>query len=120
MLSLVKREATAWRADHQGFTLIEVMIVVAIIGLLAMIALPSFANARTQSHRTLCVNNLTQISRAKDQYAFDHNNIRPRAMTDLVPVYVLRTPQCPLRGTYQLRGLGRDPRCTQAVQGHTI
>ena len=46
----------------QGFTLVEIMIVVAIIGLLASIAIPSFMKARTQSQQNACINNLRPVS----------------------------------------------------------
>jgi prepilin-type N-terminal cleavage/methylation domain-containing protein len=56
----------------KGFTLVEIMIVVAIIGLLAAIAIPSFMRARTTSQANACVNNLRQIEAAKDQYALEN------------------------------------------------
>ncbi|MBU4201279.1 MAG: prepilin-type N-terminal cleavage/methylation domain-containing protein [Kiritimatiellae bacterium] len=55
----------------KGFTLVEIMIVVAIIGLLAAIAIPSFMRARTTSQANACINNLRQIESAKDQYALE-------------------------------------------------
>ena len=55
----------------KGFTLVEIMIVVAIIGLLAAIAIPSFMRARTTSQKNACINNLRQIEVAKDQYALE-------------------------------------------------
>ena len=54
---------------QQGFTLVEIMIVVAIIGLLAAIAIPSFMKARTTSQAKACVNNLRQIESGKEQWA---------------------------------------------------
>jgi len=55
----------------KGFTLVEIMIVVAIIGLLAAIAIPSFMRARTTAQCNACINNLRQIEAAKDQYALE-------------------------------------------------
>lgn len=55
----------------KGFTLVEIMIVVAIIGLLAAIAIPSFMRARLTSQMNACINNLRQIEAAKDQYAME-------------------------------------------------
>lgn len=55
-----------------GFTLVEIMIVVSIIGFLAMIAIPSFMRARTTSQMNACINNLRQIEAGKDQYALEN------------------------------------------------
>lgn len=56
----------------KGFTLVEIMIVVAIIGLLAAIAIPSFMRARLTSQQNSCINNLRQVEAAKDQYALEN------------------------------------------------
>src|ERR1041385_4941736 len=57
--------------NKSGFTLVEIMIVVAIIGLLAAMAIPNFVRARTTAQQNACINNLRQIDSAKQQWALE-------------------------------------------------
>ncbi len=69
-----------------GFTLVEIMIVVAIIGLLAAIAVPSFIRARQRAQATTVLNEARQLDAAKDQYALENNK------TSVTPVFADLTP----------------------------
>ena len=89
-----------------GFTLVEIMIVVAIIGLLAAIAIPNFVRARTTSQANACINNLRQMDGAVQQYALENKlaSSATYALTDLKPYIKLDStsniPGCPAGGTY--------------------
>ena len=79
------------------FTLVEIMIVVAIIGLLAAIAIPSFLKARNTSQKNACINNLRQISGAQQQVLLADS---ATLTDDLVNSYLdSADPVCPAGGT---------------------
>lgn len=79
-----------------GFTLVEIMIVVAIIGLLAAIAIPNFVRARNSSQANACINNLRQIDAATQQWAMENNASDSTAPTTAVYGYLKGgEPDCP-------------------------
>jgi len=103
---------------HKGFTLVEIMIVVAIIGLLVAIALPNFVIARKKSQMTTCKANLKQVDGAVSQYLLDNANTGSNAIPDaslmaaLVPTYIKAVPTCKAGGTYTITSANE----TNAVQ----
>ena len=105
----------------KGFTLVEIMIVVAIIGILIAIAIPGFLRARENSRGQACQENLTKIDGAKEQWAleFKHTNdtaLDAAFLTDANIFgpngYVKKTPLCPSSGTYTVNNIGSDPSCS--------
>ena len=83
------------RRRKTGFTLVEIMIVVAIIGLLAAIAIPAFIKARNTARRNACINNLRQIDAAKDEYALEYGGIGTTILAESnIAIYIKDMGKC--------------------------
>lgn len=104
---------------QKGFTLVEIMIVVAVVGLLAAIAIPNFINARNQSRANACVNNLRLIASAKDQAAIQF--LLPETAipttTQITPYLknaqlVAGLPKEPTGGAYTIGEISVEPVCS--------
>ena len=110
------------KMKRKGFTLVEIMIVVAIIGLLAAIAIPNFVRARQQALTNSCKANLKQIEGAIQVYALDnpgHADSDVVAVTDLTPDYLRRWPSCG-DSAYAPAAPNAVPVCPNALTDHTI
>jgi prepilin-type N-terminal cleavage/methylation domain-containing protein len=106
-----------------GFTLVEIMIVVAIIGMLASIAIPSYAKARDKARAATCISNLQAIDGAIQQWALDARKQAgdPVQYCD-ISSYLKRSVVCPSGGStfedsYQVTSVDAPPSCLRVTSG---
>lgn len=121
MIPILRAALTSGR-PAAAFTLIEVMVVMAVIAIVVAIATPTWLRQRELSRGRACQENLLKIDGAKEQYAleFKAKNGSTVTMDDIVVPpgstagqgYMRATPLCPSSGTYVLNLIGASPECT--------
>ncbi|MDP3790196.1 MAG: prepilin-type N-terminal cleavage/methylation domain-containing protein [Candidatus Omnitrophota bacterium] len=111
-----------------GFTLVEIMIVVAIVAIALSIAVPNYLTVSKVSRKTVCINNIKKIQAAVDEYAMERNidsgiGLTPQQEEDIYANYLRGgEPTCPSGGEYIIETIGSNPqvRCTREDEGHIL
>jgi len=113
---------------RKGFSLVEIMIVVAIIAIALAIAIPNLGRMSTLSKKTVCIDNLRKMTSAVEQWAIDNNipaevNVTQGQEAEIFSSYLRGgRPVCPSGGEYILNPVGVIPQvqCTREDEGHTL
>jgi prepilin-type N-terminal cleavage/methylation domain-containing protein len=114
------------RKTNGGFTLVEMMIVMATIGLLAAIAIPNFVRARTQSQMNACINNLRQIDGATQRFVLEQK-LDPTARINYSEIssFLKSDVACPAGGvafadSYSIIDCQTKPTCQKVPSSHIL
>jgi prepilin-type N-terminal cleavage/methylation domain-containing protein len=129
MISEIRKGLSQMKRQQKGFTLIELMIVIAIIAILAAILIPNFIHARAESQTAACEGNEKQIATAMEEYAVDNQG---QYTTTIPALYLAVTPKDPVNnvayvistsipaaGSYQISDTGGHDQTTMGNLNQT-
>ena len=112
---------------RRGFTLVEIMIVVAVLAILLSVAIPNYIKSGNTSSRNMCISNLRQIDSAMEQWAMDNGisagTVPFGSQEDAIYDYVEGgKPACPAKGEYTLHAVSSNPQvtCSREDTGHKL
>ena len=107
-------------SEGKGFTIVEIMIVIAVIGIIAALAVPYYMTSRDKAWKMVCIANLKHIYDAKSIWALTEGKTSESVPVwdDLVPEYLQSQPSCGAGGIYDIKQVDEYPTCT--VEGHQL
>ena len=113
-----------------GFTMVEILIVLATVALLAAVAMPTFIKARESARTNTCIANLKKIDEAKQQWAMENKQPATAlpASTDLIGpnLYIRNPPTCPVdtantfASSYTIGNVSANPSCQKDSSNHVL
>lgn len=114
-------KTNGFRSFRRGFTLLEMLIVVAVVGILVALAIPNFLKSRAHARKQVCIENLSQIESAKQIWGVEagKKDGDTPAEAELIGSnkYIKRMPECPGGGSYRLNAIGTTATCN--IEGHS-
>jgi general secretion pathway protein G len=105
-------------AAQRGFSLIELIIVVTIIGILAAVAMVNVRNSVRKARETACRDNLFQMRKAIDNFYADKQRF-PTDLNELVPNYIRKVPKDPLTNAEDWEQVAESPDPESALESET-
>src|SRR5688572_21285732 len=109
-------------ARRRGFTLLEILIVVAVLGILVGMAFPNFLKSRANAQKQICIENLSQIESAKQIWGVENGKKEGDPATDAdlfgATNYMKQKPFCPGGGAYNLTSVGVN--AAYNIAGHSL
>ena len=115
------------KESNRGFSLVEIMVAVVIIGIILAIALPSYFKSSRTSQKAVCIANLEKIDAAIDQWALENHMPAGTAIAEseeaIYSNYVRGgRPKCPAGGEYTVHTVGAKPQvtCSKEDEGHRL